>query len=432
MLARASQRRYSIRQFYLNGAIWGLGNGLVSSSLITYLASEYGAKGIFISLILAAPHLVGVLRLGTPLWIARIGDARKFCIYTFLLSSFFLVSLAMVTPPGVLGSRHASLTALVALWTIYHFFEYVGVVALWSWIGDTVPRTIRGRFIGNRGAILNACQVTAMIASGWGNFQWKEHCQAEGHPEHTWYGYTLCAALGATFMASAVWPLLRASNASRQDIDSSESNTVQLSDIFAPFRDAEFRRFLAYGGWFSFSNGIAILPITIYRIYVLGVSYGFHLTMDGASQGVQSLVMPGCGRALDRWGGVPILTISQVFVALAMVFYLLASPSHWWWIVGSYVLWIAYAGINTAMPKLMLSFSPPGQYAAYSAAWFATLELVFGLTLLAGGLLFDWAKENLSSWLPESWQIDHFTVLLALGLVLRLTASVWASRIREP
>ena len=170
----------------------------------------------------------------------------------------------------------------------------------------------------------------------------------------------------------------------------------------------------------------------VYRIYVLNISYGFHLSMDGASQGVQSLIMPRCGQALDRWGGVPVLTCSQVLVALALVFFLLASPTQWWWILGAYALWVAYAGINTAMPKLMLSFSPPGEYAAYSAAWFATLELAYGLTIILSGLLFDWAKVNVPLLMPSGWEIDHFTAIFALGLVLRLSAAYWAARIREP
>lgn len=432
MLRYQSQRRESIRRFYQNGALWGLGNGLVSTSLITYLAGVYGAKGFALSLILAAPYLVGVLRLGTPLWIERIGNRKKFSVSSFLISTLFLLLLAGLTPPGVLPSTAASLTSLVLLWTIYHLFEYLGVVALWAWIGDTVPRRVRGRFIGRREALLNAFQVAAMIVSGWANFQWKEHCNASGNPDHIWYGYTVCAALGALLMAVAVWPLVRANDSETEEANNSKTPAITLRDVLAPFGDSQFQRFLVYGIWFSFSNGIANLPMLIYRMYVLNVSYGFHLSLDGASQGVQSLIMPRCGRALDRWGGVPILTLSQLLVAFALVFYILASPDNWWWIIGAYVLWIAYAGINTAMPKLMLSFSSPGQYASYSAAWFATLQLAYGLTIVLAGLLFDWAKEAVPTVIPGSWGLDHFKFIFLLGLLFRLSAAFWAARIQEP
>ena len=432
MSRRGFQRREIILRFYQNGALWGLGNGLVSTSLITYLAGVYNAKGLALSLILAAPYLVGVLRLGTPLWIERVGNRKYLAICAFLLSTLFLVLLACLTPSGVLPNPALSLVSLVLLWTIYHVLEYVGVVALWAWIGNIVPGRVRGRFIGRREALLNAFQVAAMIVSGWGNLRWKEYCNEIGTPEHIWYGYSVSAALGALLMSAAVWPLFQADDRNVRNLRATNSPSIGLREILAPFCDRNFRRFLVYGIWFSFSNGIANLPILIYRMYVLKISYGLHLLLDGTSQGVQSLIMPGCGRALDRWGGVPVLTVCQILVALALVFYLLASPSHWWWVIGAYVLWVAYAGINTAMPKLMLSFSTPEHHAAYSAAWFATLHMAYGITIILGGLLFDFSKDVAAKMFPPEWQMDHFKVIFALGLILRISAAFWAARIREP
>ena len=71
-----SQRRRARNLAYLNGGLWAIGNGLTSSTLVIYLALELGAPriGLGISLILAARHLVGILRLGTPLLIGRIAD----------------------------------------------------------------------------------------------------------------------------------------------------------------------------------------------------------------------------------------------------------------------------------------------------------------------------------------------------------------------
>jgi hypothetical protein len=83
------------------------------------------------------------------------------------------------------------------------------------------------------------------------------------------------------------------------------------------------------------------------------------------------------------------------------------------------------------MPKLMLSLSRREQYATYAAAWFAWIELVYALSTLAGGLLFDWANKNLSPQKWPGWSIDHFAAIFLLGLVLRLSAAGWAARIRE-
>ena len=247
MPRRVSHRRANHSPLLSKWSRLGTGKR-IGKFLSDYLSSEHlRAKGFYISLILAAPRLVGVLRLGTPLWIEKVGDPRKFSIATFLISAVFLLTLAVVGTPGVLSAPQASLMALVLLWTTYHFFEFLGVVSLWAWIGETVPSQVRGRFIGERGAILNICQVASMILSGWGNFQWKEHCNDVGKPEQIWYGYVLCATAGALLMATAVWPLIRATLRAQTISGRRATASTSLRDIFKPFGDAGFRRFLFYG-----------------------------------------------------------------------------------------------------------------------------------------------------------------------------------------
>src|SRR3972149_1991329 len=91
----AVDRRRARRLAYLNVGLWAVGNGLPSSTLVIYLALDLGAPriGLGISLILAARHLVGVLRLGTPLLIGRLADRKTFCLVTFLLSGLLLFCL---------------------------------------------------------------------------------------------------------------------------------------------------------------------------------------------------------------------------------------------------------------------------------------------------------------------------------------------------
>ena len=192
-----SPRRRSIQAFYRNGACWGLGNGLVSSSLIVYLAREFQATGFAVSLILATPRLVGVLRLGAPILIDAIGRRQAFCVRMFLAAAIVLLLLPVVCAPDTLPSPQLSLTILVAMWTLYHFLEFLGLVALWSWIGDVVPDAIRGRFIGWRGALLNAFQVAGMLIGGGISWWWRGHCETLGHDDRIWIGYAVCAVVGA-------------------------------------------------------------------------------------------------------------------------------------------------------------------------------------------------------------------------------------------
>ena len=140
------QRRRARRLAIWNGAIWAIGNGLASTTLVIYLAKQLhaGRLGLGISLIVAAPHVVGLLRLGAPALIERLGDRKRFCIATFLLGALLLLALPWVCAPGRLPSPGWSLAALILLWCLYHLLQYLGMVAC----GRGWPTWRRCRFAG--------------------------------------------------------------------------------------------------------------------------------------------------------------------------------------------------------------------------------------------------------------------------------------------
>ena len=417
---------------YANGGVWGLGNGLVGSSLVVYLAGAYGAAGFAVSLVLAAPRLVGVLRLATPWLMDVVGNRRRFCLLTFFASSAALLALPVLSAPHVLPNARLSLAALVLLWTLYHLLEFLGVVALWSWFGDLVPSAVRGRFVGRRTAWTNAGRVVGMVVGGASTWWWKTHGQAYyGADDSLWLGYAVCAGCGAALLAGAVWPLSRMAEIASPSGVGQSNRRRRWQETWLPFADRRFRRLLVYGGWFSLANGITGSAQLLYQMQILEVSYAQRLTLVGTSRAVQSLAMPWVGALADRRGNVPVLVVSQLLVACGLLFFLLATPEHRWWLIGAFVLWIAYAGTNVAMPNLMLQLGRRACYASYAAAWFAWKELVYALSTLAGGMLFDGMSRHFTPRTWGVWRIDHFAALFLLGWILRMLGVLWAARIRE-
>src|SRR3990172_1871328 len=92
------RRRRARKLAIWNGGIWAIGNGLASTTLVIYLAKQLHAErlGLGISLILAAQHRAGLLRLGAPALIDRLGDRKRFCMATFLLGALLLLALPWV------------------------------------------------------------------------------------------------------------------------------------------------------------------------------------------------------------------------------------------------------------------------------------------------------------------------------------------------
>jgi len=61
-------------------------------------------------------------------------------------------------------------------------------------------------------------------------------------------------------------------------------------------------------------------------------------------------VSPWIGRLADRLGNRPVMIVSQLLVAAGLLFFALATPQHWAWLIGAWVLWVAYAGLNVCLP----------------------------------------------------------------------------------
>jgi len=230
-----------------NGSLWALGNGLASTTLVIYLARELYAErlGLGIGLILAAPHIAGLLRLGAPAMINRLGDRKRFCRASFLLSALVLLAMPWVCAPGRLPSPGWSLATLILLWCLYHLLQYLATVALWSWLADAAPQRIRGRFFGWRERWMVAGTATAALSAGL--FVWGVRATQPGLP--AWIPYAVMTGLGAIFMLAALAPLALMPPCAPPP---SVPRGVTFRSIIKPFGDARFLRLLAFGCWFSF------------------------------------------------------------------------------------------------------------------------------------------------------------------------------------
>jgi MFS family permease len=165
---------------------------------------------------------------------------------------------------------------------------------------------------------------------------------------------------------------------------------------------------------------------------VLNLQFAEKKLLDGASRGLQALLLPWTGAVVDRRGNVPVLALSWAIVAMAPAFLLVASPQAPWWIVGAYVCWIAYAGVNVTFPNLMLGLSAPGETPAYAAAWFAWTQLAYALAVLAGGWALDWATASAASGALAGLGVDRFAALFVAQWTLAVVGVLFARRIDEP
>jgi len=408
-------RRRARRLAYQNGGIWAIGNGLASTMLVVYLAMEYDVPGVglLISLILAAPRIVGLLRLVAPALIGRLASRKGFCVGGFFLSALVLFGLPAAVTPGVLPTRRASLAALVVLWCVYHLLQYLATVALWSWLADLVPQRIRGRFIGRRERWMVAGQAVGMVEAGLFVWGWRAM-----HPELPgWVAYAIPALLGAGFMLAALVPLALMPPGAASG---APARGATIRSMLAPLRDRRFLRFLLFGCWLSFANGISGFAQGVYPGWVLGIGLFTMLQLKTAMRLGQWTLGPTAGRLADRLGNRRVMLVSYLIVAQGPLLYFLATPEARWLIAAAWIAWIAWVGVNVTLPNLMLKLAPDRRNTPHIATFYAIDGLFHAAAVVLGGLLYDWFRAG-SRLRPAGLGLDYFAGVLLLGWLLRLS-----------
>lgn len=411
--------RRAMRLANANAGLWAVGNGLVSTTLVIYLASDLGARGLAISLILAAPRFAGLLRLGVPALIHRLAHRKAVCIASFLASSALLLVVPVSSSPRLGYSIPAAMAGLIIAWSVYHLLEYIAGVALWSWLGDLTPRRVRGRLLGQRERWLVVGRIGGIVGSASLALLWRWML-----PEAPrWQPHALSACAGAVLMASAVVPLVLMPAVSRAP---SAVPRAPWRTVVRALGDGAYMRLLAYSCWFGLVNGITYAAQFNYPIRVLDISYAGMLTLRGTMRAGQSAIAPAVGRAVDRCGNRPVMILAQLIVATSPLFFLAATPERWWIVGGAFLAWIAYAGLNVGLDNLKLKLAPADNNAPYVAVYHAISDLANGVATIAGGFFFDRLRAGGSD------AMTLYAGLFIAGWLGRTAAALFVARLIEP
>jgi MFS family permease len=420
-------RRRALGLGLVNGALWSIGNGLTTGSLVSYLARDLGAQGLALSLILAAPSFAGVLRLVAPAVIYRVGTARRACLGVSLASYLLIVGLPAIAVLAPVISRGVAVAAMIGLLFVHQLLEYVGTVALWAWWGDLVPLAIRGRYFGRRQMIQLAVSIPTLLASGYFADYWREQFKLQ--PDRLLLAYAIPTAAGALCLLGSLVPLVLMPATRRYP---RPDPRFLRSAISAPFVDRRFWRFLIFRSWFSLANGISqTVQNVIYPKDILGFGVGPMSVMKVSTQLGQLAGSHPVGRWSDRFGNRPVLMAAQGCVSLSLVFYIVASgPQTRWLLLGAWILFGAYVAHNICLPNLVLKLAPAVEAPAYIASNEALGSLFHSAATIAGGVLFDWLRANSPDTAAEPYR--SCLIILILGLVMRSIGVALLAAIQEP
>jgi MFS family permease len=411
--------RRAMRLANANAALWATGNGLVSTLLVIYLAAELGAEGLAISFILAAPRFAGVLRLGVPALVARLQARKGVCLAAYGSSAVILVAVPAVALLQRRATESFAVGVLVAAWCAYHVAEYIGTVALWSWLGDLTPRRIRGRLLGYRERWLVGGRVGGLAASALLAVCWRWLLPAAAR----WQPLSLSAAVGAGMMLAAVVPLARmpAVRYAPSAVPRAPWRTLGHALL-----DPAYRRLLVFSCWFSLVNGVSSAAQEVYPIRVLGLGYPVRQSLQGAMRAGQLAIAPWMGRLVDRYGNRPVMIVAQLIAATGPLFFIAATPERAWLVAGAFAVWIAYAGLNVGLDNIKLKLASEMNNAPYIATYHALSDVANGFAIVAGGILLQRLMAD------GSQAMRLYAQVFLWGWIGRTLAAGLAGTIMEP
>ncbi|MBI1246978.1 hypothetical protein GC197_03935 [bacterium] len=389
-----------------NAGIWAVGNGLVSTKLVTFFAQSLGAEWGVISWIIAAPKLVGVLRWLAPN-ILKLGFGyRTTSTLLFFVSSLFLLLLPASVLPHVWPSTSVALTVIVVCWCLYHLAEYCGYVIFVAWLMQWVPPEIRGRFFGHRERWLTAGNLIGFLFAGILSAILKNVFDID----QSWAAYPVLAIYGAIAMAVSVWPL-------RSIPEPSQVAPPDHSflDDWRHWSGPRARWFLLYGTWFSAANGLFSTLLFVYPYRALDLSLLIPLAVMAAMRLGQSIISRQVGRTIDQIGWRPVILAGQVLVSVGPILFCLGI---WGYVAGN-LIWIAYALINVALPIAVVDGNRDRSAAPPLAFYFAWTGLIFGLTALVGSKIADWMVP-----MTDSYEASNYHLYFTIATLVRLSAII--------
>jgi MFS family permease len=355
---------------------------LTTGVFLVGFAVAIGAGNFAIGVLAAVPFCVQLLQIPAVLLVERLRARRDICVVSTAIGRTFLLGAAAVP---FLGSFAAP--ALIVSLAIYQAMAAIAGCAWNSWMRDLVPSTQFGRFFGRRTAATTALSVTLAFVGGVLIDTWKRFV-----PQHTVFGYSLLFLLAAIIGYVGVY-LLRITP--DRPMVPAEKAVPPLALLYAPLREANFRRLIVFLSSWNFAANLAAPFFTVYMLKSLGYPMTTILALTIASQLSNLAALGLWGVLIDRFSNKAVLEIAvPLFLVCTLAWTMTGVPwiepmTFYFLVVIHVLMGIATAGVGLASGNIAMKLSPVGQATAYLAANSVISAIFAAAAPILGGLFAD-------------------------------------------
>ena len=367
------QIRATMRTATAEGAFAMFFINWTNGSVLTGFALSLGATPFELGLISSVP-LLGQVLSPVVAWLAGRAGRRKVLTVALGLVGRILWALAATLP--WLGDSPARMPLLITLIAVSSLFQ-AGAGALWTaWIGDVVPARERGRYFGFRTGLLGAIGMLANLIAG-------AFIDAVAAPQNFQIVLVAAVVLG---VISALMVALYA------EPPTTTARLRFLETFTVPFQDANFRKVLAFGTYWTFAVLVAAPFVIPYFLEHLRMSYTQVALWSAIAATSALFLSPLWGRVIDQHGNKPVLEVTTIGCGLFLpAGWLLATPDNLWPIwFGGVIDAMVWGAIGPAQFNLAILTAPQTQRSSFIAALSATTGIAGFLGGLVSGVLLGW------------------------------------------
>lgn len=383
--------------------------------------------------------------------------------FIFYASMHRMLWLAIAAVPLVLNPGSVAIATFLAIYAMAAVLAHISTPPWYNWMGDLIPRRIRGRYLASRSRWTLPIQIIAVMATGYildlatlkdpGGAPIAE-ITIETQPYLLW---AICAifAVGAIFgtidvllflrMREIVSPPLLSRPDARQQrpLAALENGLVGLGRfLIQAVKDRVFLNYSLYGGTIAFSLTVGGHFFVRNALENIGYSnFGTNVVFMVSGAVAAFFTVRLWGRLIDRWGQRATLILCTAGVVFSPVGWFVippCRPGEMWlaYLIGASTCMfgaIMWSGINLAQTSIILGFSQSAgrsKYVAAAAAFTAIGGFAGGLV---GGHLadfFDYLQRDPIVVGPFRWNNWHLTFLVSMGA--RAAALIWLIGMHDP
>ncbi|HUU50651.1 MAG TPA: MFS transporter [Nitrospinota bacterium] len=412
--------RYSI----IDGIFANLFGTLTGGIFLISFALYIGANELQIGLIASIPLLANSAQLLSSYIIEKTRKRREVSIGfsgiargIWILIVFSLLLYSQPEKPSYL------ISFVIIIIAISYVSASISVVSWLSWMSDLVKEDIRGRYFSKRNIMCGIAGLLVTLLGGRFLDYWK--INYEGNLNNGFIFIFLAALffglISIVFLKKIPEPPF---TVQRERISF-------FKGISLPLKDPNFKRYIFFTAFWSFSVHFVSPFFTVYMIQDLKLSYTLISEMAIISILADIVGMRLWGILSDRYGNKPVILFNGYIASfIPFLWIFITRESIGFLILVHLTAGFFWAGLNLCTSNLLLRLSPKEHKSIYISYFNAIGGLIAAIAPIIGGM----AAQYFSQWRVEilSFEIYRLHFVFLISFLLRLISISYFNNIKEP